>query len=132
MHSTVEQCPFVSGHSGSVIREKEHNGFLGQPILFQLCENVPHFLIHRCHTVIKTGDCFANYWGVRIVGWESDFGRIMDLVVGQFGLDFILKAFIWPDHGPALMRCHQVENRKEGLLFVVPIAPVCISGVFIP
>ena len=27
-----------------MIGEKEHNGVLGQPILFQLCEQVPHLL----------------------------------------------------------------------------------------
>ena len=134
------KCEIPEGHNSFIyllkgqlqIGEKEHNGVLGQPILFQLYEQVPHFLVHRGHTVMKTGDRFANYRGVRIVGRESDFGRIMDLVTGQLGLDFILKAFIWPDHGPALMGCHQGENRKERLLFIVPIAPVCISGVFIP
>ena len=81
MHSAVEQGPFMTGHARSVIGEEKYDGISRQTILFQLPENFSHFLIHRTHTVMKTGHGLADNWCVRIVRREGYIGRIMNLII---------------------------------------------------
>ena len=118
-HSTVQEGPLVSGHARSMIGVKENDRVFRQPVLFQLYEDVADLFVHGRHAVMEPGDGLAHDRGIRVVGWQSYLGRIMDFVGRELGLNFFLKALVGPDHGPALVRSHQVEDRKEGLLLGV-------------
>ena len=134
-HSAVQKGSLVPGHARSVIGVKENDRVFRQPVLFQLFEDVANLFVHGRHAVMEPGDGLAHDGRVRVVGGQGYLGRIMDLVGGKLGLNFLLKALVGPDHGPTLVGSHQVEDRKEGLFLggeVRPLAPVGRARAFVP
>ena len=131
-HSAVQESPFVSGHTRSMVRIKENDGIFRQSVLVQLAQNFTDFLIHCSDTVMEPGNGFTDDRSIRIIGGESDFVGVVDFLFAQLNLDFLLEALVWPNHGSTLVGGHEVEDREEGFAGIGIEAPMGFIRIFVP
>ena len=103
-----------------MVAEKDHDGVLKQPGLFQFSELLAHPGVHRGNVVVGAGN------GVADVGRVGVEGRQRHILGGNH-----LRPSLGLRKGLALVGATVIEHRKEGLA-LRPVFPVSFATRLIP
>lgn len=108
------------------------DGVLGEAVVLQLFEDGTNLLVHDRHAIVEAGHSFANDRGIDVVRWKGSFGGVVDIGLAEFSLHLFLKLLMGPDHRPALVGGHEVEDAEEGLCLVRVATPVGVCAALVP
>ena len=102
---------FGARQSAAMVAPEQYNGRIGQPVVFQLFQRVPHHVIHGGNVVIQTRPVLAHHRRVRIVGRQRRLGGVMHLV-GRQPRNVLPIDVLWRTH-LAFVTYQVIEHRKE-------------------
>ena len=96
----------MARHAGAVIGVEEDDGVVCEAVFRELVEEGAGLLIHGGDAVVVARQVAADERGVGVVGWEGNFGGIVDFFGREAGLDLVTELVVGPDHGARLVRGH--------------------------
>ncbi len=112
-HARVEQGTLVTWHSRSVIRVEEDDRVVRETVLLELSEDRADLLVHRRDAVVEARYGATNDGRVGVVRRKRRLRGVVYLVFRKPTLHLLHEALARPDHRPALVRGHQVEDAEE-------------------